>query len=93
MQNQIQHDQLKQHIGFHFHKSPLPWIASKARHAPGGQSGYSDFHALSDTTGQSTFDGAQGTDLACLTRQLKGRLNTPAGQLMYVSVHICHTGR
>lgn len=29
-----------------------------------------------------TFDGAQGTDLACLIRRLKGRLNTPPGQLV-----------
>ena len=28
-----------------------------------------------------TFDGAQGTDLACLIRRLKQRLETPAGQL------------
>ncbi|MDO5103464.1 MAG: DEAD/DEAH box helicase [Lautropia sp.] len=31
-----------------------------------------------------TFDGAQGTDLACLVRRLKGRLNTPTGQLVCV---------
>ena len=31
-----------------------------------------------------TFDGAQGTDLACLIRRLKGRLNTPPGQLVCV---------
>lgn len=29
-----------------------------------------------------TFDGAQGTDLACLIRRLKGRLNAPPGQLV-----------
>lgn len=28
-----------------------------------------------------TFDGAQGTDLACLLRRLKARLNTPSGHL------------
>jgi DEAD/DEAH box helicase domain-containing protein len=28
-----------------------------------------------------TFDGAQGTDLACLLRRLKARLKTPAGHL------------
>lgn len=31
-----------------------------------------------------TFDGAQGTDLACLIRRLKGRLDTPPGQLRCV---------
>jgi len=31
-----------------------------------------------------TFDGAQGTDLACLLRRLKGRLETPPGQLVCV---------
>jgi DEAD/DEAH box helicase domain-containing protein len=31
-----------------------------------------------------TFDGAQGTDLACLIRRLKGRLATPPGQLVCV---------
>lgn len=31
-----------------------------------------------------TFDGAQGTDLACLIRRLKARLNAPAGQLVCV---------
>jgi DEAD/DEAH box helicase domain-containing protein len=31
-----------------------------------------------------TFDGAQGTDLACLIRRLKGRLETPLGQLVCV---------
>lgn len=31
-----------------------------------------------------TFDGAQGTDLACLIRRLKGRLQTPPGQLVCV---------
>lgn len=31
-----------------------------------------------------TFDGAQGTDLACLIRRLKGRLNTPPAQLVCV---------
>lgn len=31
-----------------------------------------------------TFDGAQGTDLACLIRRLKGRLDTPPGQLLCV---------
>lgn len=31
-----------------------------------------------------TFDGAQGTDLACLVRRLKGRLDTPPGQLVCV---------
>lgn len=31
-----------------------------------------------------TFDGAQGTDLACLIRRLKGRLNSPPGQLVCV---------
>ncbi|TIC80329.1 DEAD/DEAH box helicase [Crenobacter intestini] len=31
-----------------------------------------------------TFDGAQGTDLACLIRRLKGRLSTPPGQLVCV---------
>ena len=31
-----------------------------------------------------TFDGAQGTDLACLIRRLKGRLNTAPGQLVCV---------
>lgn len=31
-----------------------------------------------------TFDGAQGTDLACLIRRLKGRLSTPPGQLICV---------
>lgn len=31
-----------------------------------------------------TFDGAQGTDLACLVRRLKGRLNTPPEQLVCV---------
>jgi len=31
-----------------------------------------------------TFDGAQGTDLACLIRRLKGRLNAPPGQLVCV---------
>ncbi|MBF1258997.1 MAG: DEAD/DEAH box helicase, partial [Lautropia mirabilis] len=31
-----------------------------------------------------TFDGAQGTDLACLIRRLKGRLRTPPGQLVCV---------
>ncbi|MGV6943319.1 DEAD/DEAH box helicase, partial [Stenotrophomonas maltophilia] len=31
-----------------------------------------------------TFDGAQGTDLACLIRRLKGRLETPPGQLVCV---------
>lgn len=31
-----------------------------------------------------TFDGAQGTDLACLIRRLKGRLDTPPGQLVCV---------
>jgi len=31
-----------------------------------------------------TSDGAQGTDLACLIRRLKGRLNAPPGQLVCV---------
>jgi len=31
-----------------------------------------------------TFDGAQGTDLACLVRRLKARLNTPEDQLICV---------
>ncbi|MBV4465788.1 DEAD/DEAH box helicase [Pseudomonas sp. SWRI79] len=31
-----------------------------------------------------TFNGAQGTDLACLIRRLKGRLNAPPGQLVCV---------
>ena len=31
-----------------------------------------------------TFDGAQGTDLACLLRRLKGRLRTPQGYLCCV---------
>lgn len=31
-----------------------------------------------------TFDGAQGTDLACLLRRLKARLNTPGGWLCCV---------
>jgi len=31
-----------------------------------------------------TFDGAQGTDLACLIRRLKARLNTPADYLICV---------
>ena len=31
-----------------------------------------------------TFDGAQGTDLACLLRRLKARLNTPLGYLCCV---------
>ena len=31
-----------------------------------------------------TFDGAQGTDLACLIRRLKARLNAPAGLLACV---------
>ncbi|MCB0288743.1 MAG: DEAD/DEAH box helicase [Calditrichaeota bacterium] len=31
-----------------------------------------------------TFDGAQGTDLACLIRRLKARLRTPPGQLCCV---------
>ena len=31
-----------------------------------------------------TFDGAQGTDLACLIRRLKGRLGTAPGQLVCV---------
>ncbi|MFZ2654187.1 MAG: DEAD/DEAH box helicase, partial [Victivallales bacterium] len=31
-----------------------------------------------------TFDGAQGTDLACLLRRLKSRLGTPAGHLCCV---------
>lgn len=31
-----------------------------------------------------TFDGAQGTDLACLIRRLKGRLQLPPGQLVCV---------
>jgi len=31
-----------------------------------------------------TFDGAQGTDLACLIRRLKARLNTPEGHLICV---------
>jgi DEAD/DEAH box helicase domain-containing protein len=31
-----------------------------------------------------TFDGAQGTDLACLIRRLKARLKTPAGHLVAV---------
>jgi putative helicase len=31
-----------------------------------------------------TFDGAQGTDLACLIRRLKGRLQSPPGQLVCV---------
>jgi DEAD/DEAH box helicase domain-containing protein len=31
-----------------------------------------------------TFDGAQGTDLACLLRRLKARLNTPNGHLCCV---------
>lgn len=31
-----------------------------------------------------TFDGAQGTDLACLIRRLKARLNTPEGHLACV---------
>ena len=31
-----------------------------------------------------TFDGAQGTDLACLIRRLKGRLEAPPGQLVCV---------
>ncbi len=31
-----------------------------------------------------TFDGAQGTDLACLIRRLKARLDTPPGQLVCV---------
>ncbi|MDO4231344.1 MAG: DEAD/DEAH box helicase [Lautropia sp.] len=31
-----------------------------------------------------TFDGAQGTDLACLIRRLKGRLGTPPGHLVCV---------
>lgn len=31
-----------------------------------------------------TFDGAQGTDLACLIRRLKSRLHTPAGHLCCV---------
>ncbi|WP_295578688.1 DEAD/DEAH box helicase [uncultured Lamprocystis sp.] len=31
-----------------------------------------------------TFDGAQATDLACLIRRLKGRLDTPPGQLVCV---------
>ena len=31
-----------------------------------------------------TFDGAQGTDLACLIRRLKGRLNCPPGQVVCV---------
>ena len=31
-----------------------------------------------------TFDGAQGTDLACLIRRMKGRLNAPPGQLICV---------
>ena len=31
-----------------------------------------------------TFDGAQGTDLACLLRRLKARLNTPVGYLCCV---------
>ena len=31
-----------------------------------------------------TFDGAQGTDLACLIRRLKGRLETPEGRLCCV---------
>jgi len=31
-----------------------------------------------------TFDGAQGTDLACLIRRLKARLNTPAEHLICV---------
>jgi DEAD/DEAH box helicase domain-containing protein len=31
-----------------------------------------------------SFDGAQGTDLACLIRRLKGRLNAPPGQLVCV---------
>jgi DEAD/DEAH box helicase domain-containing protein len=31
-----------------------------------------------------TFDGAQGTDLACLLRRLKARLHTPAGHLCCV---------
>ncbi|TBV05087.1 DEAD/DEAH box helicase [Phytopseudomonas dryadis] len=31
-----------------------------------------------------TFDGAQGTDLACLIRRLKGRLETPPEQLVCV---------
>ena len=32
-----------------------------------------------------TFDGAQGTDLACLIRRLKARLDTPAGYLCCAS--------
>ena len=31
-----------------------------------------------------TFDGAQGTDLACLIRRLKARLRTPPGALACV---------
>ncbi len=31
-----------------------------------------------------TFDGAQGTDLACLIRRLKGRMQTPQGHLVCV---------
>jgi DEAD/DEAH box helicase domain-containing protein len=31
-----------------------------------------------------TFDGAQGTDLACLIRRLKGRLGAAPGQLVCV---------
>lgn len=31
-----------------------------------------------------TFDGAQGTDLACLIRRLKGRLKAPPGQIVCV---------
>ena len=31
-----------------------------------------------------TFDGAQGTDLACLLRRLEARLKVPAGHLTYV---------
>ncbi|CAA9891159.1 hypothetical protein METHB2_350038 [Candidatus Methylobacter favarea] len=31
-----------------------------------------------------TFDGAQGTDLACLIRRLKARLDTPRQHLVCV---------
>ena len=36
-----------------------------------------------------TFDGAQGTDLACLLRRIKHRLNTPRNHLACVG-HLCH---
>lgn len=39
-----------------------------------------------------TFDGAQGTDLACLIRRLKARLRTPPGGAC-VRGDLCHAGQ